>query len=522
MKILSLWAGMLMFVLVSTISPASLNGRFVVVSSDTANLKVKLQINSNTGTSALGGATIVLSFDESILNYSNNPVKLIDYAFQNFSNGNYSEATVTKPMNGKLWINIDLPYVNNGKGTLLSADNSWTDVVTLNFRISDNTKTIKLNWNNTSSFWGIYNADNKTLLTDGTLTNLEIAPLVIDHIAPDVTNITATNNRSVTLNFSEKLDAVSAKDKNNYTISNGISISQVQLLPDSSSVLIKTTQIQNNIDYSLSIKNVKDVSGNIISPNPRVVNYKISSKSKGGRVKNTVSYATASSWEDSFTAEKTVDGIADTYSDSRWKSSKNLPDTLTYDFGDDVVIDSLRIAFYKGENGRLYKYSVYSSDDMKNWKPVVNNIWSEETAWTEIEFDSTAGRYVKLILKDCNQGQQASIWEFESYGTRINNDINTDVPAKFELSQNYPNPFNPSTKIRYTIPQTSNDNNEMLKVLIKVYDILGNEVRTLVDETQNSGEHEVEFNATGLASGVYIYRFESASYVDTKKMVLLR
>ena len=92
----------------------------------------------------------------------------------------------------------------------------------------------------------------------------------------------------------------------------------------------------------------------------------------------------------------------------------------------------------------------------------------------------------------------------------IENDINS-----FKVSQNYPNPFNPSTKIRYSVPQSSN-------VMIKIFDILGNEIKTLVDEEKSVGTYEVEFDATGLPSGIYFYSLNAGNYIETKKMVLMK
>jgi len=89
------------------------------------------------------------------------------------------------------------------------------------------------------------------------------------------------------------------------------------------------------------------------------------------------------------------------------------------------------------------------------------------------------------------------------------------VPEKFELSQNYPNPFNPSTKIKYQIA-TSNP------VSLKIYDVLGNEVASLVDEVQPSGNYEVTFDASSLSSGTYFYKLQAGSLVETRKMVLTR
>ncbi len=100
-------------------------------------------------------------------------------------------------------------------------------------------------------------------------------------------------------------------------------------------------------------------------------------------------------------------------------------------------------------------------------------------------------------------------------------EINT-APANFGLSQNYPNPFNPSTKIKFTIPNSPLSFGEGQGVRLIVYDILGNEVAVLVDEEKEPGIYEVDFFSTGLASGIYIYKIESTGFVDTKKMVLLR
>jgi len=90
-----------------------------------------------------------------------------------------------------------------------------------------------------------------------------------------------------------------------------------------------------------------------------------------------------------------------------------------------------------------------------------------------------------------------------------------NAPEKFELSQNYPNPFNPSTKIRYQVASTN-------PVNLKIYDVLGNEVATLVNEVQPNGNYEVEFNASGLASGTYFYKLQSGEFIQTKKMVLIK
>jgi hypothetical protein len=101
-----------------------------------------------------------------------------------------------------------------------------------------------------------------------------------------------------------------------------------------------------------------------------------------------------------------------------------------------------------------------------------------------------------------------------------NNTIITEVedinqPFSYSLEQNYPNPFNPSTTIEYSIPQNG-------FVTIKVFSVLGKEVATLVNEQIMAGKHKINFDATGLNSGVYFYKVESGSFADTKKMILLK
>ncbi len=86
---------------------------------------------------------------------------------------------------------------------------------------------------------------------------------------------------------------------------------------------------------------------------------------------------------------------------------------------------------------------------------------------------------------------------------------------RYTLEQNYPNPFNPVTTIKYQIPKAGN-------VSLKIYDILGNEVVTLVDAQKEVGRYEVSFDASSLASGVYIYRLLAGEFVNVKKMVLLK
>jgi len=83
------------------------------------------------------------------------------------------------------------------------------------------------------------------------------------------------------------------------------------------------------------------------------------------------------------------------------------------------------------------------------------------------------------------------------------------------LSQNYPNPFNPTTKINFAIPKQG-------FVTMKIYDVLGREVRTLVNEVKQAGNYTVDFNAAEFASGVYFYKLTSGDFSDIKRMILVK
>jgi hypothetical protein len=103
------------------------------------------------------------------------------------------------------------------------------------------------------------------------------------------------------------------------------------------------------------------------------------------------------------------------------------------------------------------------------------------------------------------------------------------LPTEFSLFQNYPNPFNPVTTIRYTIPTTpqsppskGGESKQGWLIMLKVYNILGSEVATLVNKEQPAGSYEVNFDASKLSSGIYFYRLQAGSFIDTKKMMLIK
>jgi photosystem II stability/assembly factor-like uncharacterized protein len=174
---------------------------------------------------------------------------------------------------------------------------------------------------------------------------------------------------------------------------------------------------------------------------------------------------------------------------------------LSYSYTVNAFAVSGKNIFTLTGDGKVY----YSPNNGTNWI-VVNPDWSEPS------FYSLAVSDMYLFVGTDKKG----IWRYPL--SKVNTSVlfsSSKVPSKFILEQNYPNPFNPSTKISYVVPVLSN-------VKVVVYDRLGREVETLIDKEHQPGYYDIDFNADKLASGVYFYRIQAGTFVETKKMVLLK
>lgn len=184
------------------------------------------------------------------------------------------------------------------------------------------------------------------------------------------------------------------------------------------------------------------------------------------------------------------------------------------------------------ENGKV-KLNWETATEINNYGFDVERK-TETVGWTKIGFvaghgNSNSPKQYEFIDEDApaeeleyrlKQIDTDGAFEYYHITAKIDASSVTDVedgtlPTEFALEQNYPNPFNPTTKISYSIPQNG-------QVQIKVYDMLGNEIATLVNEQKQVGNYEVNFDASNLSSGVYLYKIVSGNYLETKKMVLLR
>ncbi len=142
-----------------------------------------------------------------------------------------------------------------------------------------------------------------------------------------------------------------------------------------------------------------------------------------------------------------------------------------------------------------------------------NGTTTETHAYSFVDQNTVAGKsYYRLKQIDFDGS-------FE-YSNIVEVDIN--LPIEFSLEQNYPNPFNPSTKIKYSIPNVTLSGVEGSRVILKVFDILGKEIAILVNEEKSAGNYEVKFDASKLSSGVYFYQLQAGSFIETRKMILIR
>ena len=166
-----------------------------------------------------------------------------------------------------------------------------------------------------------------------------------------------------------------------------------------------------------------------------------------------------------------------------------------------------------GDAGQIVK----TTNGGVNWRAQVNS-----GSWWGIDFISPDTGWVVgmggIILKTVNGGGPVSI-----------QNISSEVPSAYSLSQNYPNPFNPSTKIKFSVPQVRHSFGGSSPhglggdlVLLKVYDALGREVQTLVNESLQPGTYETTFDGSNLNSGVYFYKLSAGDFSETKRMALIK
>lgn len=162
-------------------------------------------------------------------------------------------------------------------------------------------------------------------------------------------------------------------------------------------------------------------------------------------------------------------------------------------------------------------YSLHVSSDSLFSNLIVNDSTLTDTLKSVSQLDTNIRYFWKVAARqNSNVLFSSTTWKFTTGDSNLLGiEVSIGIPEKFELSQNYPNPFNPVTTIVYGIPVAGN-------VMLKVFDMSGREVKTLINEPRKAGYYTAKFDAKGLSSGAYFYRIECGSFFAVKKMVFLK
>jgi len=546
MKLFLSLVGITLYFSAYFIYPTTVNGRFSILNTNNSEFSVLLQINTNSGTDDLGGATIVFNFDTTAIHFPNNPVKDVDYTFHNFCTDNYSTATVTRPMVNQIWVNIDLPFSSNNNGSIVAQNPAWTNVVTIHFAVVDPTGMASLIWLSASPFWGVYDADNITQWETGIFEGnfgLEVQVkdgwnlVSVPGINPDgqginnwwpgktpgqnVYKLVGGYNVPVTITAPGEGYWMNHNGANLYNAGDEWPAAGIERVPN---VPINVSSGWNTIGGFDKIIQTSQITttpqGLIIGQIYTYIEpYQVANSLKPGRgyivklsgpgqinFNGTILKADGNELEyykDNWGKLIFTDNAGKTYSLYLVNDDTDLnlyelppcpPDGL-FDirFGSGRVAESI-------ENGIQ---SIIMNGVIYPVKIKVENL--------NIKLKDESG---KIIEADLNSGEEITITN-ESVKKLLVNSGKQMIPYNYVLIQNYPNPFNPVTKIKFAIPNEAYVN-------LRIYNVLGELVSTLIDKNLNAGEYEFEFNARNLASGIYIYRIKAGTFVDTKKMILMK
>lgn len=213
-----------------------------------------------------------------------------------------------------------------------------------------------------------------------------------------------------------------------------------------------------------------------------------------------------------------------------WESARQL-NSASYSATNPSVIASGSLVYVVWSDNRDNNTEIYGKSSMDgglNWEEDIR--LTNDMSYSVSPSISLFGSALHIVWNDGRDGNPEIYYKKNATGGIVNVESNnSNFPDNFSLTQNYPNPFNPSTKISFVIPS-----GERNLVTLKVYDVLGNEVATLMDEVKPAGSYTIQFDASGLTSGIYFYRLritnpelssgrgQANHFVETKKMILLK
>jgi photosystem II stability/assembly factor-like uncharacterized protein len=189
-----------------------------------------------------------------------------------------------------------------------------------------------------------------------------------------------------------------------------------------------------------------------------------------------------------------------------WSKNQNIPYLIN-----DMYFRDNSFGWAVGRNAAYNGVLLISTNGGDKWEVIVDNLPGQLNSIFIRENYGWAAGELGLVLKTTDAGT-----------TWVDDKNNKIYPAEFELEQNYPNPFNPTTNFEFRIANLPAGKAGFGLVTLKVYDVLGNEITTLVNEEKSAGEYKIEFDGSKLPSGIYFYKLQSGNYSSTKKMILIK
>jgi hypothetical protein len=337
------------------------------------------------------------------------------------------------------------------------------------------------------------------------------------------------NQNEVLIRFTEAVDSITSQSLGNYII-NGVEIVQARRLQDPYTVMLNVTGMNQQGSYNLIVRNIED-----LATPPNKMSYDVVTISMEQPLTFPVKINIGGIAAHGFRADQTwspamefghIDGYVET-----WPESTSIANTI-----DDVIYRSglHELVYYKLRvpNGH-YKVTIMlcENDTTVLSRPRIFDIIVEDTkVASQLNLYQQVGFHAAydIVVNEVEVTDEildlhfTNLWNFSLLNGLIVEQLSTDmssnsneIPDKYFLGQNYPNPFNPSTTILYRVPKSS-------FVTLKIYDLLGKEVITLVNENKGRGSYAAEFDASALSSGIYFYKMETDGFVDIKKLCLMK
>lgn len=197
---------------------------------------------------------------------------------------------------------------------------------------------------------------------------------------------------------------------------------------------------------------------------------------------------------------------------SRWGSAFSDPQWITIELDTIYTIGKVVL---KWESSYARQYSIQTAIDTASWQTVYTETKGNGGADT-IVFTPVDAKYVRMYGTQRRTGYGYSLYEFEIYRPSVTGvETPKACPSKFKLMQNYPNPFNPKTVISFSVGTYNYTS-------LRVYDLLGREIATLVNEFKPAGDYSVQWNASAVSNGIYFYKLQAGEFSDMKKLVLIK